>query len=187
MGGNNLEISTLFTDIRGFTSLSESKSAAEVVEILNTYFELMVAIITKHNGTINKFIGDAIMVLYGAPVRKDISPKAQAILSVKTAIEMQETIKSSSDQRLKNLLVGIGISTGFSVVGNIGARRHKDYTAIGDKINLAARLQSKAEAFEIIVDEKTKEYCANEFEFDPLKPFQVKGKKETIKAYRVNY
>ena len=91
----------MFTDIRGFTSLSESKSAAEVVEILNTYFELMVAIITKHNGTINKFIGDAIMVLYGAPVRKDISAKAQAILSVKTAIEMQETIKSSSDQRLK--------------------------------------------------------------------------------------
>lgn len=187
MGGNNLEISTLFTDIRGFTSLSESKSAGEVVEILNTYFELMVAIITKHNGTINKFIGDAIMVLYGAPVRQDIEPKQQAILSVKTAIEMQETMKSSSDPRLKNLLVGIGISTGFSVVGNIGARKHKDYTAIGDKINLAARLQSKAEAFEIIVDEKTRLYCQDEFKFDPLEPFQVKGKQETIRAYRVNY
>ncbi len=187
MGGNSLEISTLFTDIRGFTSLSESKSASEVVEILNTYFELMVAIITKHNGTINKFIGDAIMILYGAPIRQDVSPKEQAILSVKTAIEMQETIKSSSDNRLKNLLVGIGISTGFSVVGNIGARRHKDYTAIGDKINLAARLQSKAEAFEIIVDEKTKEYCEDHFKFDPLEPFHVKGKQETIRAYRVNY
>lgn len=187
MGGNNLEVSTLFTDIRGFTSLSESKSATEVVEILNTYFELMVAIITKHNGTINKFIGDAIMVLYGAPVRQEISSKEQAILSVKTAIEMQETIKSSSDPRLKNLLVGIGISTGFSVVGNIGAKRHKDYTAIGDKINLAARLQSKADAFEIIVDQQTKEYCETEFEFDTLEPFQVKGKKETIVAYRVNY
>ena len=187
MGGNNLEISTLFTDIRGFTSLSESKSAGEVVEILNTYFELMVAIITKHNGTINKFIGDAIMVLYGAPVRQDIEPKQQAILSVKTAIEMQETMKSSSDPRLKNLLVGIGISTGFSVVGNIGARKHKDYTAIGDKINLAARLQSKAEAFEIIVDEKTRLYCQDEFKFDPLEPFQVRVSKKQSRAYRVNY
>ncbi len=187
MGGNNLEISTLFTDIRGFTSLSESKSAAEVVDILNTYFELMVAIITKHNGTINKFIGDAIMVLYGAPIRQNLSTQEQAILSVKTAIEMQETIKSSSDQRLEGLLVGIGISTGFSVVGNIGARRHKDYTAIGDKINLAARLQGKAEAFEIIVDQKTKEYCEDKFEFDALEPFQVKGKQETIRAFKVNY
>ena len=187
MGGNNLEISTLFTDIRGFTSLSESKNAPEVVDILNTYFELMVAIITKHNGTINKFIGDAIMVLYGAPIRQNISPKKQAILSVKTAIEMQETIRSSSDNRLKDLLVGIGISTGFSVVGNIGARRHKDYTAIGDKINLAARLQGKAEAFEIIIDQKTKEYCEGEFQFEALEPFRVKGKRETIRAFKVSY
>lgn len=185
MGGKSLEISTLFSDIRGFTTLSENKTPAKVVEILNTYFELMVAVITKHNGTINKFIGDAVMVLYGAPVRQNISPKEQAILCVKTAIEMQETLKASSDKKLKELLVGIGISTGYSVVGNIGAQKHKDYTAIGDKINLAARLQTKAEAFEIIVDYQTREYCSDHFAFEELTPFTVKGKQELIRAYKV--
>ena len=187
MGGNSLEITTLFSDIRGFTTMSEAKTPEEIVDILNTYFELMVAIITKYDGTINKFIGDAIMVLYGAPVRQNISPDQQAIACVKTAIEMQETLKASSDPRLQKLFLGIGITTGHSVVGNIGAKRHKDYTAIGDKINLAARLESKSQAYEIIVDQKTREYCGELFTFEELEPFQVKGKQEIIQAFKVLY
>ncbi|MCO4783902.1 MAG: adenylate/guanylate cyclase domain-containing protein [Candidatus Cloacimonetes bacterium] len=185
MGGGSLEITTLFSDVRGFTTMSENKTPEQVVDILNTYFELMVAIISKYNGTINKFIGDAIMVLYGAPPMPDNDPQVQAINAVKTAVEMQETIKANTDPKLKLLNIGIGITTGFSVVGNIGAKKHKDYTAIGDKINLAARLESKAKAFDVIIDANTYEYCKDEFSFEELEPFQVKGKQEIIKAYRV--
>ncbi|PCJ20308.1 MAG: hypothetical protein COB02_04540 [Candidatus Cloacimonadota bacterium] len=185
MGGVSLEITTLFSDVRGFTTMSENKSPEQVVAILNTYFELMVAIITKYNGTINKFIGDAIMVLYGAPPMPENNPKSQAISAVKTAIEMQETLKANMDPRLKLLNIGIGITTGFSVVGNIGAKKHKDYTAIGDKINLAARLESKAKGFDIIIDSNTYQYCKDEFTFEKMEPFQVKGKKEIILAYKV--
>ncbi|MBW7875753.1 MAG: adenylate/guanylate cyclase domain-containing protein [Candidatus Cloacimonetes bacterium] len=187
LGGKALEITTLFSDIRSFTTLSENKSPEQVVHLLNTYFELMVSVITKYNGTINKFIGDAVMVLYGAPVLPDNSPKVMAVNALKTAIEMQETLKASSNPELKQLEMGIGISTGVSVVGNIGAQKHKDYTAIGDKINLASRLQGKSQAFEIIVDSGTYEYCKDQFEFEKLEPFTVKGKSEIIQAYRVIY
>jgi adenylate cyclase len=187
LGGNSLEVSTLFSDIRGFTTLVERKTPEEVVGLLNKYFEMMVAIITKHGGTINKFIGDAIMVLYGAPVMLARKPDEQALACVKSAVEMQETLKATNDEGLKELAVGIGITTGFSVVGNIGASKHKDYTAIGDKINLAARLQTHCKAFEVIVDQPTYEYTRGVFEFETLKPFQVKGKEEIIQAYKVLY
>lgn len=187
LGGKSLEISTIFSDVRGFTPLSESRTPEEVVSILNTYFELMVAIITKYRGTINKFIGDAIMILYGAPVIEGHSPKEMAHNAVRTAIEMQETMKSTSDPCLKLIKIGIGITTGFSVVGNIGASKHKDYTAIGDKINLAARLESKAPPYEILVDEQTYLYCKDSFTFEKMEPFQVKGKQEIIQGYRVIY
>ncbi|MCJ8346239.1 CHASE2 domain-containing protein, partial [bacterium] len=187
MGGSSLEITTLFSDVRGFTTMSENKTPEQVVAILNTYFELMVAIISKYNGTINKFIGDAIMVLYGAPPMPENNPKKQAINAVKTAVEMQETMKANNDPILKSLHIGIGITTGFSVVGNIGAKKHKDYTAIGDKINLAARLESKAKAFDVIIDANTYEYCKDIFSFEELEPFQVKGKQEIIKAYKVMF
>lgn len=187
MGGKSLEISILFSDIRGFTSLTESSSPEEVVSLLNAYFELMVAVISKHGGTINKFIGDSVMVLYGAPLIEDLSPKDQAVRCLKTAIEMQEALKASSHPLLRQLNTGIGIATGDVIVGNIGARRHKDYTAIGDRVNLASRLESHSMAFEIIVDQKTHDYCSEVFEFEKLEPFQVKGKQEWIKAFRVVY
>jgi len=187
LGGNALEISTLFSDIRGFTSLVEKRTPEEVVSLLNRYFEMMVAIIARHGGTINKFIGDAIMVLYGAPVMAARNAAEQSLACVRSAVEMQETLKLTNDDGLKQLAVGIGITTGYSVVGNIGASKHKDYTAIGDKINLASRLQSKCLAFEIIVDHPTYEYCKDHFEFEALEPFQVKGKEEIIRAYKVLY
>jgi adenylate cyclase len=187
LGGKALEITTIFSDVRGFTPLSESKTPEEVVSILNTYFELMVAIITKYKGTINKFIGDAIMILYGAPVIEGHTPEKMAHNAIRTAIEMQETMKASSDPLLQKLRIGIGITTGFSVVGNIGAKKHKDYTAIGDKVNLAARLESKAKPYEILIDAQTYEYCKDSFTFEKLEPFQVKGKQEMIQGYRVVY
>ncbi len=187
LGGKGLEITTLFSDIRSFTSLSERKTPEQVVYLLNTYFELMVSVITKYNGTINKFIGDAVMVLYGAPVLPNQTPSQMAIQAVKTAIEMQETLKASSQGELKEIRMGIGISTGVSVVGNIGAQKHKDYTAIGDKVNLASRLQGKSDSFEIIVDSRTYEYCKELFQFEKMEPFRVKGKEELIQAYKVIY
>ena len=95
--------------------------------------------------------------------------------------------KLSNDEGIRQLAVGIGITTGHSVVGNIGAKKHRDYTAIGDRINLAARLQSECQAFEIIVDQATYFYCQDYFEFEALPPFQVKGKEEVITAYKVLY
>ena len=127
------------------------------------------------------------MVLYGAPRIQNLSPADQAKRCLRTAIEMQEALKASSDPQLRQLTTGIGIATGDVIVGNIGARRHKDYTAIGDRVNLASRLESRSEAFEIIVDQTTQKYGAGNFEFEELEPFQVKGKQEWIKGFRVLY
>jgi adenylate cyclase len=153
LGGQEQEATILFSDIRGFTSMSETMSPTEVVETLNEYFNLMIEIIFKYNGTLDKIIGDALMVIFGAPIANDADTK-NAVL---TAIEMQEKLIEFNQDRIINLKktirIGIGINRGKVISGNIGSKQQMNYTVIGDSVNLASRLCSVAKEDEIIVSE----------------------------------
>ena len=141
--GQKVELTVLFSDIRGFTTMSETTPPEKIVEMLNIHFSVMADIILKHNGTIDKYIGDAIMAFWGAPV-KTADHAEQAVLA---AVEMLEGLKEVNktlkergfDQEVK---IGIGINTGVATIGNIGSEQKKNYTVVGDTVNLSSRLES---------------------------------------------
>ena len=187
LGGQEQEATTLFSDIRGFTSMSESMAPKEVVETLNEYFDLMIEIIFKHNGTLDKIIGDELMVIYGAP----ISTEKDTENALLTAIEMQEKLIEFNLQRIVHskppIKIGIGINRGKVISGNIGSRQQMNYTVIGDSVNLASRLCSHAKEDEIIISEsvwaQVKE--CNRFKCRELQPVKVKGKTQPIEIKEI--
>ncbi|MDI6785996.1 MAG: adenylate/guanylate cyclase domain-containing protein [bacterium] len=185
LGGEKKEITIMFSDIREFTSLSENLMPEEVVSILNRYFSSMAKIIFKNGGTLDKFIGDGIMAFFGSPVyTSDHAQKA-----VLTAIEMQKELsklnKKWKEEGKPSLSIGIGINTGEAVVGNIGSDERMEYTAIGDNINLCARLQIFAEAEQIIISESTYSQAINIIEAEKLELIKVKGRKKLVQTYKI--
>ena len=189
LGGQEQEATILFSDIRGFTSMSETMPPNEVVETLNEYFNLMIEIIFKYNGTLDKIIGDALMVIYGAPNSTDKDTE-NAVL---TAIEMQEKLIEFNQQRIiyskLPITIGIGINRGRVISGNIGSRQQMNFTVIGDSVNLASRLCSAAKADEIIVSDTVwKQVKSNKlFKGRKLNPIKVKGKAKPIEIREVLY
>jgi class 3 adenylate cyclase len=152
-GGALSEVTMLFSDIRGFTSMSESRAPQEIVRLLNEYFELMVDVLFKYEGTLDKFVGDEIVALFGAPVPM---PKAE-LKAVECALDMMKALKEFNRLRLnegqEEIKIGIGINTGTVVTGAIGSSRALQYTAIGDPVNTASRLCSIAKPGEIILSD----------------------------------
>ena len=187
LGGEEREVTILFTDIRGFTSMSENMKPEEVVTTLNEYFSEMIDIVFKYNGTLDKIIGDELMVVFGAP----LSAEDDTERALNTAIEMQKKIKELNNNRKKRrakpVLVGAGINKGFVVSGNIGSRDMMDYTVIGDTVNLGSRLCSAAGPGEIIVSKEVTKNQDRHFNFEELDPINVKGKKDKINIFKVNY
>jgi len=189
LGGQEQEATILFSDIRGFTSMSESMTPNEVVETLNDYFNLMIEIIFKYNGTLDKIIGDALMVIYGAPNVKEQDTE-NAVL---TAIEMQEKLIDFNQDRIINLKkpikIGIGINRGKVISGNIGSKQQMNFTVIGDSVNLASRLCSVAAADEIIVSDSVWEKVKHlkSFKSKKLTPVKVKGKSKPIEIKEILY
>tara|TARA_A100001015_G_scaffold320709_1_gene448135 strand:+ start:364 stop:2385 length:2022 start_codon:yes stop_codon:yes gene_type:complete len=187
LGGEEREVTILFTDIRGFTSMSENMKPEEVVTTLNEYFSEMIDIVFKYNGTLDKIIGDELMVVFGAP----LSAEDDTERALNTAIEMQKKIKELNNNRKKRrakpVLVGAGINKGFVVSGNIGSRDMMDYTVIGDTVNLGSRLCSAAGPGEIIVSKEVTKNLDKNFKFDKLVPINVKGKKDKINIFKVTY
>ena len=187
LGGENREVTILFTDIRGFTSMAEKMEPEKVVFTLNEYFSEMIDIVFKHNGTLDKIIGDELMVVFGAPLSSDDDTER----ALNTAIEMQNKIADLNKVRKKRkeppILVGAGINKGQVVSGNIGSRDMMDYTVVGDTVNLGSRLCSAASAGEIIVSGRVKNSTEQLFSFKELKPIRVKGKKDKIDVYQVKY
>ncbi len=185
LGGVKKKIAVLFSDIRGFTSMSEKMQPEEVVAILNEYFEEMTKIVFKYNGTLDKYMGDAIMALYGAPVEM----KNPVVNAVATAVEMQKRLKELNEQWAnhgwKTLGMGIGITYGDVVVGNIGSSLRMDYTAIGDTVNLASRLQGVAKAGEVLVSDQAYEQIKDYVMAEELEPIKVKGKEKPVRVYKV--
>ena len=187
LGGEEREVSILFTDIRGFTSMSENMEPEQVVMTLNEYFSEMIDIVFKHNGTLDKIIGDELMVVFGAPLAAEDDTER----ALNTAVEMQNKIKELNNIRKQRgedpVLVGAGINKGFVVSGNIGSRDMMDYTVIGDTVNLGSRLCSAAGPGEIIVSKEVIKNQQDNFSFEELKPIRVKGKKDKINIFKVNY
>lgn len=183
--GVSCDMTVMFADIRGFTAMSAEKKASEIVDMLNEYFELMVEIIFKYEGTLDKFVGDAVMVVWGAPVAHPDDP----IRAVKTAVEMLATLDDLNRVRASRgqppLAVGIGINTGEGVAGYMGSTKKMEYTVIGNTVNIASRLCSKAGPGEIIVSEMTWQRLGGQFPGESLPPAQVKGIAKPLKIFRI--
>ncbi|HII71555.1 TPA: GAF domain-containing protein [Candidatus Woesearchaeota archaeon] len=182
---NRREMTVLFSDLRGFTSLSEKLEPEQIVEILNEHFTEMTEIIMKHRGTLDKFVGDEIMALFGAPIYYE----GHALKAVKCALEMQQKAQAM-ERKLKkqfgvDITIGIGINTGEMVVGNIGSKKRTDYTVIGNNVNIAARLCSAAKAGQVIITENTYNEVKKLVKVQKLEPLQAKGKTNALEVYNV--
>jgi len=183
LDGEKRNISVLFADINNFTKMSEQLKVEDVFSMLNKTFSEITRIIFKHDGTLDKFIGDAVMAFFGAPMVHD----DDAARSVMTAVEILQTVKSMSEDYKREYGVevsfSIGINTGEAIVGNVGSLERMEYTAIGDTVNLAARLQAKAGRNEIVINESVYLHVKDMFNCEALPPFYVKGKEQSINAY----
>ena len=181
--GESRQITILFSDIRGFTAISEKRTPQEVVALLNRYFSLQVEVIFRHGGSLDKFIGDCIMAFWGAPLD---DPK-HAQNAVAAALEMGEVL-----QRFKTELgetdvdfdVGIGIHSGSAVVGLIGSEQRREYTAIGDTVNLGSRIEGLTKGIAgILVSKETRALCGDEFYFQSVGLYQVKGREQDVELF----
>jgi class 3 adenylate cyclase/CHASE2 domain-containing sensor protein len=187
LGGERRELTILFSDIRGFTSISEAASPEEVVEMLNEYLTRMVDILLAHGGTLDKFIGDAVMGFWNAPA-PDPDHARHAVACAVAMIDETARLRAQWETEGKAAIrIGIGVNTGDAVAGNIGSERVFGYTVIGDAVNLASRLESKNKDYgtEIIVSEFTLARMGEGFKTVYLDEVKVKGKEQAVKIYQV--
>jgi len=184
--GEDRDMSVLFADIRSFTTISEGLTAADLVEMLNTFFTPMTEIIFTHRGTIDKYVGDMIMAFWGAPLKD----KNHARHAIESALEMQEKVKEMrpllAEHKWPEINIGIGINSGIMSVGDMGSRFRRNYTVLGDSVNLGSRAEglSKFYGVDIIVTENTHQN-QTKFAFRLLDKVRVKGKKLGVAIYEV--
>ncbi|MGE3062709.1 MAG: adenylate/guanylate cyclase domain-containing protein [bacterium] len=178
-------VTILFGDISGFTALSERLDPEDVIKVINKYFTKMCRIVDKYGGDIDKFIGDAVLVVFGAPVAHEDDPER----AIRAALEMQKAMATIEPVYAKGeyvkVTMHIGINTGEVVALNMGVDDRMEYTVMGDNVNLTSRLEGVAQSGEIVIPDRTYKYVKDIFDFDVLEPVMVKGKKEPIPIYRV--
>lgn len=180
----SLQISVLFSDIRGYTTLSEKRAPKEIMELLNRYFSRQVEVVFRHEGTVNKFIGDAIMAIWGAPV----GAPDHAQRAVRAALEMSRELdrfRAELPEDDRGFDIGIGVHTGEAVVGFLGSKDRLEYTAIGDAVNLASRIEgeTKNQHCRILVSDATYAACKDTFDFEARSPFNAKGRSEATPLF----
>jgi class 3 adenylate cyclase len=186
LGGEEMTITILFSDIRRFTSLAERLPPKQVVELLNDYFTRMINVVTKYDGVVDKLMGDSVMALFGVP----FPAVDDALQSVRCAIAMQKEVKEFNRIRtgegLPTLEMGIGLNTGPVIAGNIGSKERMEYTVIGDSVNIAARLQGLAKPGEVLVSEQTYRQVKGKVLATPMEPMTLKGKRIPVGVYRID-
>ncbi len=177
LGGEKRYCTFLFTDVRGFTALSETLEPEEVTKIMNQALTIQQQAVQKHGGMVDKYIGDAMMAIFNAP----LDLKNHENKAVVAAIEIQKNIKEADI----DVAIGVGVNTGYAVIGNMGSESRFDYTAIGDAVNTAARLESatKEVGEDILIGENTKKSCG--IKLNLLEPIKVKGKKDALNIYTI--
>lgn len=187
LGGKRAEITVMFADIRGFTSLSENTKAEEVSKLLNEYFSELEPIITKHKGVINKFIGDAVLVLFGEPS----GDKDHAKNAVKCAYEMRKKVKDIRERWISEgkpkIDIGVGINSGEAFIGNVGTVNRFEYTAIGDTVNTASRIEDYNKIYKthILISENTYNKISQIVDVIKIREVSIKGKTRKINIYEV--
>jgi len=185
LSGERREVTVLFCDLRSFTALSERLSPEEVVMLLNDFYNFMIEATFQNAGTLDKFLGDAVMSIFGAP----IAHPDHAIRAVRTAVAMRDGIEGLSARRIRDgkdpLTVGIGVSTGEAIAGTVGTEDRMEYTVIGDTVNLAARLESNAKSMQILISGRTYRDVKEHVQARPLGEVKVKGKEEAVEVYEV--
>jgi adenylate cyclase len=184
LGGKRQEVTVLFADIKGFTAMSARMKPEKVVEVLNRFFTEMVDLVFQHQGTLDKYVGDALMAVFGVPVPL---PDA-ATRAVKCALAMQRHLARMREQKRTPIQgIRIGINTGETIVGNIGSDKRMDFTVIGDAVNVAARLQELAKELEAdtLVSGATYRQVEGQFSFQALEPVVLRGRQEPTPFYRL--
>ncbi len=190
LGGVNQEVAVMFADIRGFTTMSETMAPSRVVEILNEYFTRVTDVIFDNGGTLDKYIGDAVMAVFGAPISKG----NDAAAAVSSAMQIQRLLvelnRDAAAREWPELRVGIGINTGYAIAGNIGSPRRLDYTVVGDAVNTAQRLMTNAAGGQILISESTAKKLGKTgktIDLERLPELKVKGRSEAVPVFRVNW
>jgi adenylate cyclase len=187
LGGARRDMSVLFSDIRGFTSITERRNPDELVRQLNEYFTAMVDIVFRHQGTVDKFVGDLVMAIFGAPVDDERHADHAVAAAVDMAAGLGALNRKWASEGRPTLDIGIGINSGEMVAGNIGSSSIMSYTVIGDNVNLAARLESLNKDYRtrIIISDATRQRLEGRFDIRPLGEVIVKGKTKTVSIFEV--
>ncbi len=188
LGGEYKEVTMFFSDIRNFTSMSEKMTPHEVISMLNEYLSLMTDIILDHKGVIDKYVGDEIMAVWGAPIKRDNDPE----LCIRSAVAQLKALERLNQNRVQRgepeIRIGIGVNTGQVVSGNMGSEKRLDYTVIGDNVNLASRLcdnAGKKGLHELIVTEATYNIVKDIVQAKEVEPIYVKGKEKPIRIFEI--
>jgi adenylate cyclase len=188
LGGEKRELTVLFSDIRGFTTLSEGMQPEELVKLMNEYFTVMTDIVFAHRGSLDKYIGDAIMAVYGAPVVESDHPA----LACRSALDMMRALdelqKKWQSAGLPKIGIGVGINTGQVVVGNMGSKTRFNYTVVGDHVNLSSRIEglNKNYGTSILISEYTYERVKDEFrEVREVDSVKVRGREQPVRLYEL--
>jgi class 3 adenylate cyclase len=183
LGGKHAEITTLFADIRGFTTYSEMLSPEDLVSVLNRYLKASADAVLEQEGTIDKFMGDGMMAWFNAPIPQ----KDHTLRAVRAALKIRDSISYLHKELPKeaHLSFGVGIHFGDAVLGLVGTEQRVDYTAIGDSINTAKRIQENSEAGQILISEDAYKKVSKRIQTNPVDPIRAKGKREPLKVYEV--
>ena len=185
LGGEKRDVTIMMTDLRGFTAIGERLPAEQVVDIINIYLETMIDIIFKYEGTIDEFIGDAILVIFGAPIMRDDDAKRAVACAVEMQLAMKEVNARCVEKKYPKIFQGIGINTGSVVVGNIGSKKRSKYGVVGKNVNLTSRIESYTVGGQIFVSEKTVEACDSLLRVDSFMEVEPKGVKRPITIYDI--
>jgi class 3 adenylate cyclase len=187
LGGKLLDATAMFSDIRGFTTIAESQSPADTIELLNTYYTLMFEAISGHSGVVNQMVGDGLMAIFGAPLPL-VNKEEQAVRAAMEMIEMVELFNIDQSAQGKNpIKIGIGVATGSVIAGYTGTLRRATYTCVGDTVNLAARLEAhtKVVGQPILIDEETRHGLGETIHVTDQGAVTLKGKTQEVRIFSV--
>lgn len=184
LGGKLQEVTVMFADMEGFTTISERTDPETLLSVLNKYHELIVGIVQENGGTIDKFIGDAVMTLYNTPLQQD----DHALFAVRTACQIRGELPAFNEQFHPDLRMNVnfGIHTGNAIVGNVGAPQIMDFTAVGDTVNVAARIQGTSDGGQILISQATFDRVRNFVEATAMGEKRYKGRSEPVMTYEIH-